>query len=124
MLRRPTIDPLITLPDWSNREKSDVDEHDIQGLFTSLLAGQAPQSDETREVFSLLIKTTLRYRDHLLQSEGIVVTVDDVRMALDWLVPSLTTGRLPKTDRKISLNLLKLWLDGLKVLGKPEIYPA
>ena len=117
-------DLLITLPGWSGRENCKVDEQDIYGLFERLLTDHANQTKETRQVFSVLIKTTLAYRDHLLQSDGVVVTVEDVRIALDWLIPSLTTGRLPKTDNKISLSLLKLWLDELKVLGKPEIHTA
>ncbi|MFC1821665.1 hypothetical protein ACFL9T_03090 [Thermodesulfobacteriota bacterium] len=101
-----------------------MEEQDIHRLFKSLLIDHSHQTDETRQVFSVLIKTTLNYRDHLLQSEGIVVTVEDVRSALDWLIPSLTTGRLPITDNRISLSLLKLWLDELKTLGKPQIYLA
>jgi hypothetical protein len=42
------------------------------------------------------------------------VTVGDVRAALAWLVPVLATGNMPKTDNKISLGLLYLWMDKLK----------
>jgi hypothetical protein len=43
-----------------------------------------------------------------------VVTVEDVRIVLEWLVPSLSSGRLPVTDNKLRLDLLKIWLDELK----------
>jgi hypothetical protein len=78
--------------------------------------------DATREVFSALVRSTLRYRDHLLGSKGITVTVEDVRIALGWLVPSLKTGRLPDTDDKIKLDLLKIWLDELRTLGHSQVY--
>jgi hypothetical protein len=67
-------------------------------------------------------RSTLKYRDHVLKSKGITVTVEDVRVALGWLVPSLQTGRLPETDDKIRLDLLKIWLDELRALGHPNMY--
>lgn len=80
----------------------------------SVAENPAAMDDSVREVFSTLIKSTLRYRDHMKKYEGAVVTVEDVRTALDWLVVSLKTGRLPDTDNRICLDLLKLWLDELK----------
>jgi hypothetical protein len=55
----------------------------------------------------------------MLKSRGIVITVEDVRTALDWLIPSLKTGRLPETGDKKRLDLLKLWLDEIRCLGNP-----
>ena len=95
-----------------------MDEDDIHILFSSV-AESAEINEPAREVFSTLIKTTLSYRDHLKKTEDIIVTVKDVRSALDWLVPTLKTGRLPETGNKISLDLLKLWLDELRMIGYP-----
>jgi len=74
----------------------------------------ALDTEANRKIFSLLIQSTLRYRDEMLSSKGVVVTVGDVRAALAWLVPVLATGNMPKTDNKISLGLLYLWMDKLK----------
>jgi hypothetical protein len=95
---------------------------DIYKLFLSVAEHSGQTDDATREVFSALVRTTLKYRDHVLESKGIVVTVEDVRVSLGWLVPSLKTGRLPDTDDKIKLDLLKIWLDELKTLGHPQAY--
>ena len=95
-----------------------MDEDDIHILFSSV-AESTEINEPAREVFSALIKTTLRYRDHLKKFEDIIVTVEDVRTALDWLVPTLKTGRLPETGNKRSLGLLKLWLDELRTTGYP-----
>ena len=92
-----------------------MDEVDIYRLFFSVLRHPSQNTDDVREVFSVLIRSTLRYRDLMLETKGIVITVEDVRTVLDWLVPSLSTGRLPETDDTIRLNLLKLWLDELKL---------
>jgi hypothetical protein len=99
-----------------------MDEGDIERLFLSVLENASQDNDAVREVFAILIKTTLQYRDHMLESRGIVVTVEDVRTALGWLVPCLATGQLPETDNKLRLDLLKIWLDELKCLGSPGGY--
>jgi hypothetical protein len=99
-----------------------VDEKDIYNLLLSVAEHPSQKTDAVREVFSVLVKSTLRYRDSILEAKGIILTVEDVRSVLGWLGPSLVTGQLPVTDNKIRLGLLKIWLDELKVLGNPNIY--
>ena len=112
-------DLLTTLPGLSNRGRYKMDESDIYRLFLSVAEHSGQNTDAVRKVFSLLVRSTLRYRDTLLESKGIVVTVEDVRTVLGWLVPSLASGQLPQTDNKIRLDLLKIWLDELKLFGNP-----
>jgi hypothetical protein len=99
-----------------------MEEEDIYKLFLSVAEHSGQTDDATREVFSTLVRSTLKYRDHLLESKGITVTVEDVRTALGWLIPSLKKGRLPDSDDKVKLDLLKLWLDELRTLGHPNVY--
>ncbi|RLB31228.1 MAG: hypothetical protein DRH11_13585 [Deltaproteobacteria bacterium] len=99
-----------------------LEDDEIDKLFLAALENSSQDTDEVREVFSTLIKTTLRYRDQMLEHKGVVVTVEDVRTALKWLVPCLATGQVPKTDDKLRLDLLKIWVDELKRLGKPHVY--
>ena len=99
-----------------------MDEKEIYRLFFKVLEHPAQNTAPIREVFSTLIQSTLRYRDQLLESEGLIITVEDVRTVLGWLVPSLTTGQLPSTDNKVRLDLLKIWLDELKNVGNPRVY--
>jgi hypothetical protein len=94
-----------------------MEENEIAQLFRKIADASAADYQESREVFTSLVKSTLRYRDVLKQSRDTVLTVQDVRITLDWLLPAFTTGRLPKTDNKIRLDLLKIWLDELKILG-------
>lgn len=68
------------------------------------------------------IKSTMRYRDHLLSFKGLPLTVEDVRSALGLLVPALVSGQLPQTDDKVRLDLLKIWLDEFKNFGNPGTY--
>ena len=99
-----------------------MEERDILGLFLRITEHSGQNTDAIRSVFSLLVRSTLRYRDIVLKSKGIVVTVEDVRTVLGWLVPSLASGQLPETDNKIRLDLLKIWLDELKLFGNPGTY--
>ena len=116
------IDRLTTLPGLSSQGKYNMEERDTYRLFLSVAEHSGQNTDAIRSVFSLLVRSTLRYRDIVLESKGIVVNVEDVRTVLGWLVPSLTTGQLPETDNKIRLDLLKIWLDELKPFGNPGIY--
>jgi hypothetical protein len=100
-------------------ERHRMEDKDIYALFTNL-AEKAEQDDEPlKEVFKILIKSTLAYRDNVLSATGAVVTVDDVRSTLEWLLPAFKTGRLPRTDDKLRLDLLKIWLDELKIYPMP-----
>jgi hypothetical protein len=90
-----------------------VHETDIRKLFMSVVEFPGQDTDATRQVFSILVRSTLKYRDDMLASEDIVVTVDDVRTCLDWLVPALATGNIPDTENRVRLGLLKLWLEEL-----------
>jgi len=99
-----------------------MEEKDIYKLFINVVEDSAQNTDAVRQVFSILIRSTLRFRDHMLESRGVVITVEDVRGTLSWLIPALMTGHLPETDDKIRLDLLKLWLDDLKNIGNPNLY--
>jgi hypothetical protein len=93
-----------------------LEDEDICILFLNLAQKADRDNDSMKEVFKILIKSTLRYRDSLLKAKGVTVTVQDVQTTLEWLVPALKTGKLPSTDDKIRLDLLKLWLDELKLI--------
>lgn len=96
-----------------------MEDKDIYILFSRVSEDPDKYDESALKVFSSLIKTTLRYRDQMLKSQGVVITVEDVRIALDWLIPCLKTGRLPEKGYKKSVDLLKLWLDEIRYLGNP-----
>ncbi len=91
-----------------------TDAPEVEKLFLRV-AGTVggPVSEDARRVFSILVSSTLRYRDHLKKESDIIVTVGDVRVALDWLLESIHTKRLPETDNAVQLDLVKIWLDEL-----------
>ena len=93
-----------------------MEEDDIERLFLSVAEASENQTTELRDVFAVLVRSTLQYRDDMLASKGIIVTVKDVRVTLECLLPFLETGRLPDTTDPIKLDLLKIWKDSLSRL--------
>ncbi|MDY6987602.1 MAG: hypothetical protein SWQ30_06035 [Thermodesulfobacteriota bacterium] len=91
-----------------------MDESDIYKLFIKAAGSTAEASEDARRVLGILVSSTLRYRDLLKDELGIIVTVEDVRIALDWLLESMGTKKLPETNNAVRLDLLKIWLDELK----------
>jgi hypothetical protein len=90
-----------------------LDERRIRQLFMSVLEDPGQDTHAVREVFSVLVKTTLKYRDDVMASRGVVITVEDVRTCLGWLVPVLATGNFPDTTNRLRLGLLNEWLEAL-----------
>ena len=66
-----------------------------------------------KRLSSLLVESTLQYRDELYLEKGIVVTVEDVRKSLDWLLPALSTGNIPQLGNEIQDGLLRRWVSEL-----------
>lgn len=87
-----------------------MDKRDIEKLFLSVLENSEQDTDAVRRVFSILVGSTLEYRDHILASKGIIVTVEDVYASLDGLVYAIETGLMPEEENEIRLDLLKTWL--------------
>ncbi|MBW2143555.1 MAG: hypothetical protein JRG75_04055 [Deltaproteobacteria bacterium] len=91
-----------------------MESTDIEKLFFRVLEDSGQDTDAVRQVFSTLVRTTLEYRDRMLSSKGIVVTVEDVRWSLGRLVRALDMGNMPEADNEISLGLLNIWVRELK----------
>ena len=91
-----------------------MEEKDIERLFLSVVESSESQTRELKDVFSVLVRSTLQYRDDILETEGTIITVEDVRVTLDYLVPFLETGRLPCSTDHVKSDLLKIWRDNLR----------
>lgn len=97
-----------------------MEEKDIERLFLSVADASKSQASEVKDVFSALVRSTLQYRDDMLASEGITITVEDVRVTLQHLIPFLETDRLPGTIDHVKSDLLKIWRDHLRRLEDPD----
>jgi hypothetical protein len=91
-----------------------MDDQDVDKLFLKAAGGAVRHSPDVKKVFSILVSSTLRYRDWVKEEKGMVVTVEDVRVALEWLLAAIRTHQLPKTENRLRLDLLTIWLDELR----------
>ncbi|MBW1837591.1 MAG: hypothetical protein JRF71_05130 [Deltaproteobacteria bacterium] len=91
-----------------------MDESEIEKLFMRVAGNAGKASEDVLAVFSMLVSSTLCYRDQVKKTLGIILTVEDVQVVLNWLFEALHTKRLPKTNSVVRLDLLKIWLDELK----------
>jgi len=88
---------------------------DIDYLLHKISEDPEKLPSEILEIFSILVKTTLDFRDRYLKEHGITVTVEDVKTALDWFIDFLRSGKLPKTDRLVRRELFEIWIRELEV---------
>ena len=91
-----------------------VDDKDIRELFDRV----AEQFDETddgiRSMFSMLVETTLKYRDTIRHSRGETLSVGETRNALGVFMEVLQAHSFPEgIDEKIK-GLVIVWLEELK----------
>jgi len=91
-----------------------MNESDINKLFMRVAENAGDIPEEVRSVFSILLSSTLHHRDRLKKDIGIILTVEDVRVALDWLLEVMRSGQRPETDNAVRLELLDTWLGVLK----------
>jgi len=83
-------------------------------LLIEALAGQFPQSlkDPTGTI-AVLISETVKYRNKLTEEAGIVLTVEDTRMALDAVEARLKELPQPEDLSSIQKELAKILFDRL-----------
>jgi hypothetical protein len=87
-----------------------VHKTELETLFSTLAEEPETFPENGRKILGMLMAVTLEYRDQLLTTRGIIITVGDVRNALSLLVPSLATGNLPKMENALSAALLERWV--------------
>lgn len=92
-----------------------TDDSDIKALFDKVSEHFGEESEGSRAMFSMLVKTTLNYRDMLVASTGFPLTVDETRRALQVFMEILKTRKFPRVLDKRIKDLVVLWLEELKM---------
>ncbi len=87
-----------------------MDQEDLRLFFGKMLKDEGYISSESFAVFGKLIRLTIQYRDRLLETENVTLTVDDTKRGIAIYLETLKTGRLAESiDPKID-GLVRLWL--------------
>lgn len=82
-------------------------------LMQSLGEQMFARENDPTGVVAMLLSETLRFRDKLKNDAGIVLTVEDTRIALDALETYLSGQPLPKTLTSEQQSLAQIWIDRL-----------
>ncbi len=93
---------------------SPMDDLEINQLFLKVKKSYGNVPEDVEKVFSLLVSTTLRYRDDLKSALGVILTVEDVRVTLVWLLEFMESKQFPPTNNAVRRDLLKIWTEMLK----------
>jgi len=99
----------------------DDNTKDISMLFESISEHFKDADDSMKEMFSMLVDTTLKYRDTLVHSNGIPFTVGETREALDLFMRIIKEHSsdgasieiLKSSDKRVK-GLVMIWLEKLK----------
>lgn len=87
----------------------------IEELFETLAKRYGVGPDGSKQIFTLLVKITLKYRDMLVELGEKPLTVEETRQAIDELLMVIQQKRFsPQISSRIE-KLLALWLEELKV---------
>lgn len=92
-----------------------MDDMEVNQLFMKVKKNYGEVPEDVANVFSILVATTLRYRDQLKSGLGLILTVEDVRVTLDWLMKFLVSEKIPITNNAVRRDLLKIWTEALKL---------
>lgn len=87
----------------------------MRALFDRVAEHFEGADEGARGMFSMLVKTALKYRDILAHSSGEPLTVAETRAALDAFMETFESHRIPPAmDRRVK-DLVILWLEELKL---------
>lgn len=92
----------------------DTNDKDIRELFERVSEHFKDADDNAKGMFSMLVDTTLKYRDMLHHSSGHTLSVEETRVALGAFMGVLKTRDVPKGLDPLIHDLVIMWLEGLK----------
>lgn len=89
-------------------------DDDIQRVFDRIAKKFEGADEGAREIFSMLVSTTLRYRDLLMHSGGKALTVAETKEALDAFMQVMQTRAIPPNLVPRVHDLVIMWLEEIR----------
>jgi hypothetical protein len=89
-------------------------ERDVKKLFERMAEHLQGADSGSKAMFSMLVRTALRYRDILMHSSGSPLTVGETRAALAAFMEVMKTHAIPPALDKRVHGLVVMWLEELK----------
>jgi hypothetical protein len=87
-----------------------MDQEDLRQFFGKMLKDEGYISSESFAVFGKLIRLTIQYRDRLLATENVTLTVDETKRGIAVYLDALRTGSLAEDIEPKIDGLVRLWL--------------
>lgn len=96
-----------------------IEKEHVEFLFEKALQalGEAA-APGTKEIFGVLIKHSLEYRDELVKKGEPALTIEEVKQSLNYLQLIVTKGAIPKDLPTRLAPLLQRWLTELTPKSK------
>lgn len=91
---------------------------EMEELFDRLARRYGMPDEAAREIFTLLVKITLKYRDMLAARGETPLTVDEVKQAIDILLRVMGEKKFPAETPERITQLVNLWYEEIK----PRLY--
>ena len=86
----------------------------LQSLGAQVLEGRMNPTGTV----AILMSETLKFRDKLRSETGMILTVDDTRLALDGLESLMNEKELPSGLTSEQRTLAQIWFDRLTLFNK------
>lgn len=93
-----------------------IKDDDIEKLFVRIAKHFEHADEASHKMFSMLVRTTLKFRDELVKETGVPLTVGETQKALDIFMKILKTHKVPPNLDKNIHDLVILWLEEVKVM--------
>ncbi len=87
---------------------------DVEHLLRKMEERFGESSEGAKQMFGMLVTTTLAYRDKLVEDRLPALTVGETQRALDAFMLIMKTQQFPEIDDSRVKDLVMLWLDGVK----------
>ncbi len=94
-----------------------MSKDDIQLLIKSL-GEQIVIDNNAGDILGTLTKETLRFRDKLLEENGLTLTVADTRIALEALEEFFQDKKPSQKLTSEQTSLLQIWIDKITLFSK------
>lgn len=92
-----------------------MDQFTLEKIFQKLSDKYGVLPEELRKIIKILISSTLKFRDTLVEQKESPLTVEETQKALDIFLEVLQKGKVTAEAPKRVMTLVTLWLEQIKL---------
>lgn len=92
-----------------------MDQITLEKIFRKLSDKYGVLPEELRKIIKILINTTLKFRDMLVEQKESPLSLEETQKALDIFLEVLKKGKVTVKAPKRVMTLVTLWLEQIKL---------